>query len=375
MQATLDRRTFVAGAAGSAAVSTLMGIGLTRAQAEEAAAANGGQTPSFLIPPDPVSAEKTADYDVVVVGAGFSGLNCAFSAAQNGASVCLIERLDQVIGRGGSTFVINSKLMDEKGYHYTTGTCAPEHDDEKKFDIGRVFKRMMGYHSYRIDGKKWLLHAHKSEEAMNWMIDNMTTTSKVGGYDLTPVMEHWYADPEGINGEFPGTHEFLDGPNGSGPAANPQQDVCENLLFYCQDAGVDVHFGTVAQQLVKDGSGRVVGVVCQDPDGTLTQYNGAKGRRHVHRRHRHQPGDEGDAHPLDEGHRRRHLGRHRPQDVLLGRGGHRPQWHPRPHGVLLPVALHNQAGSRLPRPHGQLRRRALHQRGQRHLARRPVPHA
>ena len=276
MQAAIDRRTFVAGSATGAAVSALMGIGLTRAQAEEASAANGEQVPEFLIPPDPATPDKTADYDVVVVGAGFSGLNCAFSAAQNGANVCLIERLDQVIGRGGSTFAINSKLMDEKGYHYTTGMSAPEHDDEKRFDIGRVFKRMMGYHSYRIDGAKWMLHAHRSEEAMNWMIDNMTTASKVGGYDLTPVMEHWYSDPEGINGEFPGTHEFLDGPNGSGPAANPQQDACENLLFYCQDAGVDVHFGTVAQQLVKDGE-RVVGVICQDPDGTITQYNGAKG--------------------------------------------------------------------------------------------------
>lgn len=112
---------------------------------------------------------------------------------------------------------------------------------------------------------------------MNWLIDHLTTASEVGGYDLTPVMEHWYDDPEGINGEFPGTHEFLYGPNGSGPAANPQQDVCEDLLFYCYDRGVDVHMDTVAKQLVKDESGRVIGVICEDPDGTVTQYNGTKG--------------------------------------------------------------------------------------------------
>lgn len=279
MDATMDRRTFVSAAATSGAVAALMGIGLTRAQAEEAAAANGGQTPEFLIAPEPIPADQiteTVEADVVIVGAGFAGLNCAVSAAEAGASVILIERLDQVIGRGGSTFAINSKLMDEKGYHYTTGGCAPEHDDDKLYDIGRVFKRMMGYHSYRIDGAKWMLHAHKSEEAMNWLIDHMTTGSSVGGYDLTPVMEHWYQDPEGINGEFPGTHEFLDGPNGSSPAANPQQDVCENLLFYCQDRGVDVRFGHVAEQLVKDGD-RVIGVVCENPDGNYVQFNAAKG--------------------------------------------------------------------------------------------------
>ena len=44
MQAAIDRRTFVAGSATGVVVSALMGIGLTRAQAEEAAAAGDGQT-------------------------------------------------------------------------------------------------------------------------------------------------------------------------------------------------------------------------------------------------------------------------------------------------------------------------------------------
>ena len=65
----------------------------------------------------------------------------------------------------------------------------------------------------------------------------MTTASSVGGSDLTPVMEHWYEDPEEINGEFPGTHEFLDGPNGKGPDDNPQQDVCDNMAAYCAKEG------------------------------------------------------------------------------------------------------------------------------------------
>ena len=276
MDIAMNRRTFVAGAAVSAGVAALMNIGMTRAQAEEAAPADGS-VPPFLVAPEPIEPERTVDADVVVVGAGFSGLNCAVSASEEGLNVVILERLPMVIGRGGSTFAINSKLMDEKGYHYTTGTSAPVHDDEKLFDIGRVFKRMMGYHSYRIDGAKWMLHAHKSEEAMNWMIDKMTTASKVGGYDLTPVMEHWYHDPEGINGEFPGTHEFLYGPNGSGPAANPQQDVCENLAAYCEAQGCPVQYNTEAKQLVKDADGRVIGVIAEDEDGTITQYNAAKG--------------------------------------------------------------------------------------------------
>ena len=56
----------------------------------------------------------------------------------------------------------------------------------------------MGYHSYRIDCSKWMLHAQRSGEAMDWLIDHMTTASQVGGNDLTPVMEHWYSDPEDV---------------------------------------------------------------------------------------------------------------------------------------------------------------------------------
>lgn len=276
MEATLNRRAFVAGAAATGAVAAFMNIGMSEARATEAAAATGGEIPSFLIAPDPITPDRVVDADVVIVGAGFSGLCCGVSASEEGLNTVILERLPMVIGRGGSTFAINSKLMDEKGYHYTTGMTAPEHDDEKLFDIGRVFKRMMGYHSYRIDGAKWMQHAHRSEEAMNWMIDKMGNASAVDGYDLTPVMEHWYHDPEGINGEFPGTHEFLYGPNGSGPAANPQQDVCENMAAYCAANGCPVKFNTEALQLVKDGD-RVIGVIAEDEDGTITQYNGAKG--------------------------------------------------------------------------------------------------
>ena len=278
MENSLDRRAFLAGTAAVAAgaASALGSLG-TAAQAEEAAAAP--EKPAFMIAPDPIPADRigeTLDADVVVVGAGFSGLCTALSAAEAGAKVILIERLGQVIGRGGSTFAVNSKYMDEKGYRYTTGGEAPEHDDDKHYDIGQVFKRMMGYHSYRIDGAKWMLHAHRSEEAMNWLIDHMTTASKAGGNDLTPTMEHWYSDPEGINGEFPGTHEFLGGPNGKGPDDNPQQDVCDNMAALCAQAGVDIHYNTVAEQLIKNGD-RVVGVVCSDDDGNYLQFNAAKG--------------------------------------------------------------------------------------------------
>ncbi len=211
----------------------------------------------------PTAISETVDADVVIVGAGFSGLCCALSAAENGLNVVMLERMDHVVGRGGSIYAMNSKLTKEKGYE-----CSVE-------EIARRYKRMMGYHSYRVDGRKWMLHFNRSGEAMDWLIDRMTTASSVGGSDLTPVMEHWYEDPEEINGEFPGTHEFLDGPNGKGPDDNPQQDVCDNMAAYCAKEGVDIRYQTEAKQLVKDGD-KVVGVVAKTGDG-YTRFNAKKG--------------------------------------------------------------------------------------------------
>jgi succinate dehydrogenase/fumarate reductase flavoprotein subunit len=277
--AGINRRSFLIGAAGVGALVASSGLfacapkdgaGSASGAGNAAGSASGGAAsaangkPAFMVAPEPVEQsqiKETVEADVVIVGAGFSGLVCALAAAESGAKVVLLERMNKVIGRGGSIFAMNTNLTKEKGY---------------SIEIGQVFKRMMGYHSYRIDGNKWMLHYHKSSEAMNWLMDRMKSASSVGGSDLTPVMEHWYEDPENINGEFPGTHEFLDGPNGKGPDDNPQQDVCDNVAAYCVKAGVDIKYQFTAEQLVKDGD-RVIGVVGTDETGGYVQVNGSKG--------------------------------------------------------------------------------------------------
>ena len=266
----MDRRSFLKGAFATGAAATVAASGavaLTGCAAEPKGAASNKMASTgsyaFETAPDPIPESditETVDADIVIIGAGFSGLCCALAAAENGASVVMLERMDHVVGRGGSIYAMNSKLTKEKGYE-----CPVE-------EIAQRYKRMMGYHSYRVDGRKWMNHFHRSGEAMDWLIDRMTTASSVGGSDLTPVMEHWYEDPEDINGEFPGTHEFLDGPNGLGPDDNPQQDVCDNMAAYCAKAGVDIRYLTDAQQLLKDGE-RVSGVVAKTVDGYV-QFNG-----------------------------------------------------------------------------------------------------
>lgn len=274
-QNSMDRRSFlkgalatgVAGAGALGGASMLTGCnGESGGQSSPETTEPAADTKSFRDAPEPIPTSDivdTVEADIVIIGAGFSGLCCAQSAVEKGLSVVLIDRLSQVIGRGGSIYAMNSKLTKEKGYD-----CSIE-------EIAQRYKRMMGYHSYRVDGNKWMTHYNRSGEAMDWLIDLMGNASSVGGNDLTPVLEHWYDDPENINGEFPGTHEFLYGPNGQGPDDNPQQDVCDNLAAYCADSGVDVRYDTEALQLVKDGE-RVAGVIAES-NHEYTQFNGTKG--------------------------------------------------------------------------------------------------
>ncbi|MEI7785740.1 MAG: FAD-dependent oxidoreductase, partial [Betaproteobacteria bacterium] len=55
-----------------------------------------------MMPQDAQAAAQDAHYDVIVVGAGGSGLAAAARAAQNGARVLVLERRAQV---GGTTWM------------------------------------------------------------------------------------------------------------------------------------------------------------------------------------------------------------------------------------------------------------------------------
>jgi succinate dehydrogenase/fumarate reductase flavoprotein subunit len=158
---------------------------------------------------------------------------------------------------------MGSKLMDEAGV---------------SIDVHAAYKKMFGYHSARVDQKKWWLHANRSREAMDWLIDRMTTAESAGGVNLTPVLEAHFEDAENITSEYWGTHDFIGGPNApTSTRENPQQDVVENLSAYATSLGGDVRYSVKAEQLIReqDGTGRVSAVVAQ-VDGAYTRFVGTR---------------------------------------------------------------------------------------------------
>ncbi|MGB4504489.1 MAG: FAD-dependent oxidoreductase, partial [Syntrophaceticus sp.] len=100
-----SRRTFIKGAAfgaaGVAASGLLVGCGGKNGSTEEKKETDSDEKGklSFEETPKPIpdsEIKETVDADVVVVGAGLSGLCAAISAAEEGAKVVLLEKTDNV---------------------------------------------------------------------------------------------------------------------------------------------------------------------------------------------------------------------------------------------------------------------------------------
>ena len=254
MTEDMTRRKFMKGAASGAGIMTAAGAGWF----SEGSNSAQSQPYSFETPPLPIPAseiKQTIRTEVVVIGAGTSGLVCANAAAESGAKVVVIASSSMPVGRGGSIHAFDSKVMRKLGL---------------KSDPAREFRNEMKSHSFRVDQDKWWLWAHKSGEAMDWLIDKMETA----GY--RSVIEMGNTDPDGIMTMYPGSHSWLS--EDIQAAGRSQQLVVNTLAESAQARGVRLFYNTTALQLVREdnNTGRVKAVIAKTADGSYCVYQGAK---------------------------------------------------------------------------------------------------
>jgi len=258
MKQSITRRTFMKG--------TVAGAGLVPAAGAVMPGYGGSpersappESRSFDQPPPPIPAKEIrqrVSAEMVVIGAGTSGLVCAAAAAEEGADVVVIASSSAPVGRGGSVHAFNSRLMRSLGL---------------PSDPAGEFKNEMKSHAYMIDQDKWWLWARRSGEAMDWLIDKM----EAAGY--RSVIERCNTDPEGIMTMHPGSHSWLGG--GIRSAGRSQQLVVDVLARAALAAGARIFYDTRAVELVgrADGTtGRVRAAVAKTPDGGYCLYEGAK---------------------------------------------------------------------------------------------------
>jgi succinate dehydrogenase/fumarate reductase flavoprotein subunit len=268
MSAQLDRRDFLKGAAlagAAAATTSLIGCGTsesssnTTAETKYFTADNVLDTQwQFEIPPTPIDDSQiteTIEADIIIIGAGVSGLVCAASAVESGANVHLFAASKAPVTRGGSNNGINTKAQQRLGIEYT-----PE-------SIKSRIKQELAHNGGRVDASKWWRWINNSHIAMDWAISLMENA----GYETT--LEVAYQDADGAYTQIPASHNWIGGDVTFGAFMGESLLASQLESKITSDGGM-IDYQVVAQYLLKDSS-RVTGVVAQKADGSYVKYMGS----------------------------------------------------------------------------------------------------
>lgn len=263
LQNGISRRNFMSRAAvgtaagiGAMALTGLTGKTAEAAPIEEcsefAKSADGGATLNFMPKPEPIADKdiaSTKTFDVVVVGAGASGVPAALSAAENGAKVAVLQKQAIVVSQGNTGSGIDLANSDKAG-------------------IEALVSRLTNDNNHRCNPALLREWAYNSGEAVSWVIDR----AKKGG---ATVVNQGTKPQHGIKKINGYTMNYVT--SYFGPKPYTTGDGMRALAKTAQKAGVKFFFNMPASQLVQEKSGRVIGVIAKGRDGKYHKFMARKG--------------------------------------------------------------------------------------------------
>lgn len=263
----ITRRTFIAGsafsAAGIAAASFLPGC--SPKENNQPGTTGEAAKASFETPPAPIpdsEIKQTVEADVVVVGAGMSGLCASISAAEAGAKVILLEK---------------SATVNFRGYDYGAIDAKTQKSIGNKVDRLKAVQEVMQFGAYKGDQKVVSLWANNSGMVADWI---MGMGEALGcSPEAVPIDQ---TTTPGALFEPLGTLSFRLKPNDAALAASPKGTMPYTaatayvLSTSAKNAGVDIRFKTPAVQLIRQEKGRVTGVIAGEK-GNYSKYIAKKG--------------------------------------------------------------------------------------------------
>ena len=228
-----------------------------------------------------IAPKQILDFDIVVVGAGASGVPAAGWAAELGAKTALLQKEPTVVSQGNCGSAIIKSRSTEAGIakwiHHTNSLC-----------------------DWRADTKQLRAYAEYSEEAMIWFLNRAGLTSETEYGDGSRVDDNNNSAKllndgdrlcafRSTSGDFTGlwrergnTYDY-----GSehcyfwapwiGPKPLNVGNALQNALnnIQSQHGNLEVFYSTPAVKLVMDGN-RVAGVIGKNHDGKYIQFNAAK---------------------------------------------------------------------------------------------------
>ena len=202
---------------------------------------------------------ETLDTEVLVVGAGNSGLMTAARAASAGAKVIVIEK------------AISS--MNERHWIGAVGTKEQEAAGTV-IDKNKLVAELCKYASHRCDERLIRLWVNNSGEAIDWYAE------QVKKYNPDVYLFHEYDLGEGDHDTYycPATmHNFQDD--------IPEHDYSEATSAYgfasltnvVNDNGGSIMYQTKLIKLEQNETGRVTGIIAQNETGDYIRINASKG--------------------------------------------------------------------------------------------------
>lgn len=240
-------------AAGMAGASVLAGCspsqsaGATSAPAADTAAVAGSNVPSFLAKPEPITEfAETKDYEIVVVGAGVSGMSAVLTAAKAGARVACLQKEPTPSSQGN----MGAGL-----------------DLEKTSPAGRaaLVSFLIELSDHRADRSLIEAWADNSAAALS----QFEEAARAGGVEVNadePDADRVLA----INGY----EVYLHANTYFGIG---HDEVVKAVAPIAEQAGAEFFYSTPAVQLVTDDSGKVTGVVGEGSKGEYILFNALKG--------------------------------------------------------------------------------------------------
>lgn len=248
----ITRRAFIEGSAigvaGIAAASFLPGCSPKESNEQGAAETEATEKANFMTPPEPIAdseIKKTVAADVVVVGCGLAGMCAAISAAESGAKVALLEKLDRPQTRGLELGAIGSKLQKS-----ISNNIDPE-------EITNELMRWNGWRGDQRVIKQWV---DNSGAVSDWMVD---MAASMGFQAVPPSIDE--QTEKGAPFKYYPTNSAVLIPDDTVPMGSdevPSQATLRHVLkTKMAEAKVDIYYNTPGAQLIREDAGRVTGII------------------------------------------------------------------------------------------------------------------
>ena len=223
---------------------------------------------------------ETLSFDVVVVGGGHAGTQAALAAAQEGATVAVVEKHadGEIVYRGDDICSYNSELLESWGFG--------------PYDLDEIVNEYVRRANGRCNTAAIRSFVYNSGEMMDNLASIVPDTSNVFDYEGGQcIVQIAYDKPNGS--DYPvevcgykmwaSTVQTIGTTNEEPVGSRELTGLTrlEELEWYsreaAEDLGAEWYCGYTGIECVQDDDGAVTGVIAQDSDGNYVQFDAAKG--------------------------------------------------------------------------------------------------